>query len=223
MLRCLLKVFFCFFETGVRSPAEPLTLKDFKLKATLGRGAFGKVTKVKNVKRHNFPYRFSWRKESRQKPSVPSKPLKKRLQYSNMYNVQCTIYNLKLLFVSKSRRRHTGDHWERWHRHHDAWKRSSRPRCSRMQVDQPIYFGFSFFVEIICQECMLWSYFSVAVEKFCPLEKFQIERKIVLMANFTFVMAQLYIFMEICLPFNGKVVHFGIEIVKFGGKFIFLL
>ena len=187
MLRCLLKVFFCFFETGVRSPAEPLTLKDFKLKATLGRGAFGKVTKVKKVKRHNFPYRFSWRKESRQKPSVPSKPLKKRLQYSNMYN-------LKLLFVSKSRRRHTGDHWERWHRHHDAWKRSSRPRCSRMQVDQPIYFGFSFFVEIICQECMLWSYYSVAVEKFCPLEKFQIERKNCFNGKF-----------YICY---GKIVHF---------------
>ena len=32
------------------TPAEPLTLKDFKLKATLGRGAFGKVIKVKKPK-----------------------------------------------------------------------------------------------------------------------------------------------------------------------------
>jgi len=32
------------------SPAEPLTLKDFKLKATLGRGAFGKVFLAERIK-----------------------------------------------------------------------------------------------------------------------------------------------------------------------------
>ena len=68
-----------FWEDEVRcaTPSEPLTLKDFKLKATLGRGAFGKVVKVKK-KRASFICRFSWQKESRQRPSVPSKLLKRR-------------------------------------------------------------------------------------------------------------------------------------------------
>ena len=91
MLRCLLKVFFCFFETGVRSPAEPLTLKDFKLKATLGRGAFGKVTKAKNVKRHNFPLQVFLAERIKTKTICAIKAVEKEVTIFKYVQSQITV------------------------------------------------------------------------------------------------------------------------------------
>ena len=62
--------------------AEPLSLKDFKLKATLGRGAFGKVVKSQwYIIKVYFRYRSSWLRESGRRPSVPLRLLKRRFVF----------------------------------------------------------------------------------------------------------------------------------------------